>query len=673
MRTYRMVSWWLRKDALPWPNQALQEQFRRRADRLAAAGADSAIIFGAHFRWDFCRVWEPLHELIRFVADELHARGMVLFDHHSSVLTCYYNRDPERFAHTYSNHRQVLISPPGDVPLPEDELDAWKMIDVVTGRPAFLPQYGAQQFCMNNPEFGAAYAAYVRRLVADTGIDGLMSDDAIFYPRFRACGCRHCRERFLRDYGHGLPPADDFGFWGNWSNPSWRDWVRMRYQTTRDHYARVSAAAPAGLRLMSCCSGCAGAGANASALSYLEFIAGGANTVMLEMCGNTPAANGTVNAQLATQSHLLGIARQNHLPCIGLGYGFSEDAARCVWAFNKFLGTGMWFSSLVHRLGLPDEEMRAMPDDSELLGGTFQAEVRHAEWFLADSAAEIAVFYSTSTQRFYGGRQDDFAADYAGLCRDLFARGHDADVVLEMPSAGASLYAVLLVPSAACLSDEEKAGLLAWVDAGRPALALGPLGFFDGDGNRRQPSVADELGVSVTLPDLARPPAFPDDGYGPVAVAECVSSQECWLPRPGLHWFPARCRDGLPAAAGELLQCLAPPAILPEGWYCRKYRDGQGRLLVHFLASQYEQELDDALEGRRDPNSRAYRLLRIVKKIRPAAGTSRRITLALPPWSGAAELLLPLIEPAPRRLAPGDGVVSFQLPADCGYFVVRMS
>ncbi|MDD4099049.1 MAG: hypothetical protein PHC30_09780 [Lentisphaeria bacterium] len=39
MRTYRMVSWWLRKDALPWPNQALQEQFRRRADRLAAAGA----------------------------------------------------------------------------------------------------------------------------------------------------------------------------------------------------------------------------------------------------------------------------------------------------------------------------------------------------------------------------------------------------------------------------------------------------------------------------------------------------------------------------------------------------------------------------------------------------------------------------------------------------------
>ena len=85
MRTYRMVSWWLRKDALPWPNKGLQDQFRRRADRLAAAGADSAIIFGAHFRWDFCRVWEPLHELIRFVADELHARDMILFDHHSSV------------------------------------------------------------------------------------------------------------------------------------------------------------------------------------------------------------------------------------------------------------------------------------------------------------------------------------------------------------------------------------------------------------------------------------------------------------------------------------------------------------------------------------------------------------------------------------------------------------
>lgn len=670
MRTYRMVSWWLRKDALPWPNEALKDRFRRRADRMAAAGADSAIIFGAHFRWDFCRVWDSLHELIHFVADELHARDMILFDHHSSVLTCYFNRDPDRFAQTYSNHRQVLISPPGEVALPAEELDAWKMIDVVTGRPAFLPQYGAQEFCLNNPDFSAGYMAYVRRLAAETGIDGLMSDDAIFFPRFRACGCPHCRERFRRDYGHELPSADRLDFWGNWSNPSWRDWVAMRYQTAQDHFARVRAAAPANIRLMSCCSGCCGAGANASALSYHEFIAGGADTVMLEMCGNTPAMDGTMTAQLAIQTHLIGIARQHHLPCIGLGYGYSEDAARAVWSFNKFLGAGMWFSSLVHRLGLRDEDMSAMPDDPELLAETFLTEKRFQEWFGGSSAAEVAVFFSTSTQRFYGGHQNDFAADYAGLCRHLFGHGYDADVVLTMPAAESSPYSVLVLPSAVCLSEDETAGLRAWVKSGRMAVAVGPLGFYDDRGERRQPALAAELGVPVTLPEIDRPPVFPDDLYGAAAPAECVPASGHWEPLPGLHWFPARCREGLDVEADGLLRRWLPAAV-PAGWYSRKYRDDQGRLLVHFLASQYEQELDDALEAKRDPASRAYRMLRIVRRIRPAAGC-RQFAMPLPPGGRTAELFLPLSGQAPRRLSPQNGAVAFTISDDCAYFIVRL-
>lgn len=672
MKTYRMVSWWLRKDALPWPNEALKDTFRRRADRLAAAGADSAIIFGAHFRWDFCRVWEPLHELIRFVADELHARDMILFDHHSSVLTCYFNRDPDRFAHTFSNHRQVLISPPSDVPLPTDELNDWKMVDVATGKPCFLSQYGAQQFCMNNPEFGDAYMDYVRRLFAETGIDGLMSDDAIFYPLFRACACPHCRERFQREYGHELPPAEHLDFWGNWSNPSWRDWVAMRYQTVQDFFRRVRTASPANIPLMSCCSGCCNAASNASALSYEEFIAGGADTVMLEMCGNTPAMNGTLMAQMARQAHLLGIARQHRLPCIGLGYGYSEDAARTVWAFNKFLGAGMWFSSLVHRLGLPDEDMAAMPDDSELLAETFQAEKRFAEWFEGESAAEVAIFFSTSTLQLYGGNQSDFAADYVGLCQHLFGNGYDADVVLKMPSAESSPYSVLVLPSAVCLSEDEKAGLLAWVQSGRMALALGPLGFCDERGERRQLSLAAELGVQVTLPEINRPPAFPDDVYRAATPADCVSASAHWAPLPGLHWFPARCRAGLDEEADGLLRSWLPTVTVPVGWHCRKYRDEQGRLLVHFLASQYEQELDDALEAKRDPASRAYRMLRIVRRIRPSADCCRQFTLPLPPKSRTAELLLPLAGQEPRRLSPQDGAVNFVVPDDCGYFLVRI-
>ena len=43
-----------------------------------------------------------------------------------------------------------------------------------------------EQFCMNNPDFRRAYQAYVRRLIDETGIDDLMSDDAIYNMRWLA-------------------------------------------------------------------------------------------------------------------------------------------------------------------------------------------------------------------------------------------------------------------------------------------------------------------------------------------------------------------------------------------------------------------------------------------------------------------------------------------------------
>ena len=49
------------------------------------------------------------------------------------------------------------------------------------GKPCFPSQY-YQQFCMNNPDFTPTWTC--PSSVCGTGIDGLMSDDAIFYPLF---------------------------------------------------------------------------------------------------------------------------------------------------------------------------------------------------------------------------------------------------------------------------------------------------------------------------------------------------------------------------------------------------------------------------------------------------------------------------------------------------------
>ncbi|HOG50019.1 MAG TPA: hypothetical protein PKY10_05480 [Lentisphaeria bacterium] len=198
------------------------------------------------------------------------------------------------------------------------------------------------------------------------------------------------------------------------------------------------------------------------------------------------------------------------------------------------------------------------------------------------------------------------------------------------------------------------------------------MGFYDESGVRLQQSLAAELGVSVTLPEIDRPPAFPDDVYRAATPADCVSANAHWAPLPGLHWFPARCRAGLDEEVDGLLTSWLPTTTAPAGWHCRKYRDNQGRLLMHFLASQYEQELDEALEAKRDPSSRAYRMLRIVRRIRSSSDCCRQFTLPLPPESWAAELLLPLAGQEPRRLSPQDGAVTFVVPDDCAYFLVRM-
>jgi hypothetical protein len=96
-----------------------------------------------------------------------------------------------------------------------------------------LPDYNAEQYCMNHPAFREAYGRYVRKLVTETDIDGLMSDDGIYYADWRACGCHHCRERFRREYGRELPQVADAGFWGNRRSEAFRDWIEIRFAAVR--------------------------------------------------------------------------------------------------------------------------------------------------------------------------------------------------------------------------------------------------------------------------------------------------------------------------------------------------------------------------------------------------------------------------------------------------------
>ncbi|MBO5721485.1 MAG: hypothetical protein J6S19_00075, partial [Lentisphaeria bacterium] len=75
-QSMRAASWWISWRELEWPTLDNRDAIRRRADEFAAAGVNLAVIFGAHFRWDFMPYWTMLHDYMAHVAEALHERNI---------------------------------------------------------------------------------------------------------------------------------------------------------------------------------------------------------------------------------------------------------------------------------------------------------------------------------------------------------------------------------------------------------------------------------------------------------------------------------------------------------------------------------------------------------------------------------------------------------------------
>src|ERR1019366_2604977 len=133
---YRAVSWWLTWEDLTWPNPELMDKIRRRADHCAASGVNCCVIFGAHFRWDFMPLWGCLHDELRFIADELHQRKILLFDHHSSMLT-HRPRNREEALNIWERNRHHVPFYPSREEAAVRQFNGslvndWRMLDVKT-------------------------------------------------------------------------------------------------------------------------------------------------------------------------------------------------------------------------------------------------------------------------------------------------------------------------------------------------------------------------------------------------------------------------------------------------------------------------------------------------------------------------------------------------------------
>lgn len=677
----RLINWWLTWEDLNWPSYDIKDKIRRRAEDAARANVTTAVLFGCHFRWDYLPYFTLLHDHIATTCEELHKVGIELYDRHSINLIHRYDTVEEMRHVMLHSGPHIPFSPSREAAATWEyqgkKLNDWRMIDVRTGKVLYYPQYASEGFCYRNPDFVEAYCDYAKKLVSDTGIDGLAAEDPVHYMHMNSCGCPHCRAELKKRTGIDLPSVEDASFWGNWENPAWREWIELRYESGKEFFEKLMPALPEGFTVTTCGANSAAATTTASASDASRFVAGGSNYVHMELSGNTPPYKKdpvTVNRPIpgiATGfSHHQAVARENGIRSFSTGYGFTEPSANIIWAVNKLLDTDCCFSTLKARLGLPDAMLKELPEEPELVEKVYAFEKDHPELFRGKQAAQIGVYFSYETRNntFFGSFNKGYYSDYSGALKALFAAGISAHTVLHLP-ASPDEYPVIVLPSVARTTPEERKTLSAYLAAGGKVIAFGPSDLTSCKNEWTLPtrpeitSSADFFasianGVWIKVPDWV------DN----TVLAESEEENRWTEVEKGLFYNPHRLRDGkITADFLELVKSFAkklPLETVDSTGYLTNIFETEDGYTMHFLAADYDTDIDHRLDEMRFHRSR----VNYVNKVTPI-GITRKLILRT---DLVPKVYLPFDKGEAKVSAEGN-LCSIDLPENVSYVIAKFA
>ncbi len=614
----RFVSWWIKWEDLNWPNADNLDRIKARADLIAKNDATAAVIFGTHFRWDWMPFFEILHDYFATVADELHQRGLKLYDHHSVNLVHRYDTRDEMRNVILHSQPHLPFSPSREAAATWEyngsKLNSWHMFDTVTRKPLYYPQYTAEGFCHRNPDFIEAYCAYVKKLIADTGIDGLMDDDTVHYMFFRSCACPVCRAALQERTGMDLPLADNTEFWGNWENPAWKEWIALRFESCAIFQRAVRSVLPPDFPTMSCGGPSTTASAVFKGNEALDFLQG-CNLQNLELCGNLPPYkhdpvtwNSPILHHYVSASYNASAAARTGAHCVGVGYGFTEPTANLVWALNKCLGADCWFSTLKGRLGLPSNYLATLPNDFDPIGRAYHFEKSHPELFDSTPIQQAGIYFSHETRDHssYGCLHKGLPQDFSQTQSLLAEAGIACGTAIEIPMDTRD-YQVLLVPGAELINEREIQSLRKFTIAGGKVLMFGPCGF---PGANSPWSVRQKIGDDfwkITPESIDKYPQPLQWTYDEIPTPDLSKAQWSEL-EPGLFHHPGRLpNDALAKSLLQLVrQNLRPLPVQMEATngYLTSFRKVSHGYVIHLLAKEYDTDIDHHLDEIRTHRSR---------------------------------------------------------------------
>ena len=678
-RSKRLINWWLTWEDLNWPSVDMMDKIRRRAEAAAKANVTAAVLFGCHFRWDYLPYFTLLHDHIATTAEELHKYGIQLYDRHSINLIHRYDTVEEMRHVMLHSGPHIPFSPSREAAASWEykgkKLNDWRMIHVGTGEPLYYPQYASEGFCYRNPDFIEAYCDYAKKLVADTGIDGLAAEDPVHYMHMNSCGCAHCRGELKKRTGIDLPSVEDRNFWGNWENPAWREWIDLRYESGKEFFEKLMPALPEGFSVTTCGANSAAPSTTASASDASRFVAGGSNYVHMELSGNTPPYKKdpvTVNRPLSGVavgfSHHQAVARENGIRSFSTGYGFTVPSSNIIWAVNKLLDTDCCFSTLKARLGLPDEMLKKLPEEPELVANVYTFEKDHPDLFRGDSVAQVGVYFSYETRNntFFGSLHHGYYADYSAALETLFSAGISAHTVLHLPT-DAKTYPVLVLPAVARMTEEEKKALSAYLASGGKVIACGPCDLSSCKHEWELPTRPeiknpDEFfatianGVWIKVPDWASKTTLPES-----------REENVWQEaESGLYYNPHRLsdrkiRESFLALAKRFAKKLPLETVDCTGYLTGTF-ESEDCYVMHFLAADYDTDIDHKLDEMRFHRSR----VNFVNKVEAIGVTSKLVFIT----DRVPEVYLPFDQGEATVTMEGD-TCTVHLPPHTSYLIAK--
>ena len=679
MEKHRITTWWIRWEDLNWPAPDNWDKIKARAEAFASANVSAALIFGAHFRWDFLPMFPLLHDYMAAVAEELHKYNIKLFDHHSVNLVHRYRTREEMRRVMRDSGPHLPFCPTWDAAANWEyngkRLNDWRMIDVKTGTPMYFPQYTGEGFCHRNPEFIDAYKAYLKQLIADTNIDGLSADDAMHYGGFNTCGCAHCRAELRRRSGIDLPPIEDQSFWGNWDNPAWNHWMDLRFDSTGEFYKAVAEVLPEDFMLTGCGSDSASCVAVHNATDARQFLQG-CNYVNLEMNGNTPpykqdplTVNKSISQRLTNGSHHQATAREKGARAFNTGFAHVTQTANIAWAVSKILDADAWIMALKPRLGLPQHILDTLPNEEDIVGNAFGFEKAHPDLFRGSFVGQLGVYFSAETRNhtLFGAMEYGYSNDYSRTLTDLMRIGICPHTVFDFPEKP-DIYPAVLLPSAYILTEREQSAMAAYLAAGGKVIATGPCAAA---GCKHSWKLPNRVSCSPrdffpTYPDGIRPKRA--DWVNDRSLPHCTDPDQWQKPTENLYYHPYRASDGRNTEetlrlAREFARQMPVRILEATGYLCTMF-EAEDQVTVHFLAEDYDTDIDHKLDAMRYHRSR----VNFINKVTPIGITGLlKIQTEKQP-----EVYLPF-HTEPATVSAENGICTVTLPENCAYAILRFA